>query len=205
MLWKTNDAAFERLFQRHVEHVREAAETLGALLSNLPEHHDHAQKIVELEHRCDDIAREAHELLDNTFITRLDKSDIVLLVDHLDDIVDCVKAVADRIVAYNVRQAPAEAGEIVRLVVDMVRILQATIVKLYGIRVITAREQLLALQRLRDEADRRMNTGLGTLLREGQDWKGVMIWKDIYDKLQTIILRCGDVIDTVVSVSRKEA
>ena len=79
------------------------AEHLRKLAMNFPEIGDHLQRIRQEEHEADDLAHQALDRLDRTFITPFDREDIHTLVGGLDDIVDTIDALAKRFPLYHVK------------------------------------------------------------------------------------------------------
>src|SRR5213596_696639 len=75
-----------------------------ALAKQFPEITAPLQRIREEEHAADELAHQALERLDRTFITPFDREDIHTLIGELDDIIDTIDALAKRFPLFHVKQ-----------------------------------------------------------------------------------------------------
>ena len=205
MFWKTNDKKFEQIFKDHITNTVQAAHELVRLFGNLQGKDVAVRRIVELEHKGDELAKEAHELLDGTFITRLDKSDIIMLLDKLDYIVDFIKSAAVRVAIYDLTEEKKEAVKFSRTVLKMAEMLQEVFCEISRIPLVAAKKQAVALKDLEEEADRLLYYSLRQLFLAEKDWKKAVAWQDVFENLERITDQCEDVINIINSVARKEA
>src|SRR3954464_15254801 len=95
------DTVFFDLFEQMSLHAVKSAEHLRQLARDFPNIQTPIQRIREEEHAADQLAHQALERLDRTFITPFDREDIHTLVGGLDDIVDTVDAIAKRVELYH--------------------------------------------------------------------------------------------------------
>ena len=79
--------------------------------------------IIEYEHRADRVVDEIHELLDNSFILRLDVQDAMELTDELDNIIDGMRKVAIHLDIYQaqIKDLRPDAREVLTLGEEMVQ------------------------------------------------------------------------------------
>src|SRR5438094_8698429 len=96
------DTVFYELFEDLVQHVVASAKHLNQLVGQFPRIEALLQMIRNEEHEADNLAHQALDRLDQTFITPFDREDIHTLVGGLDDIIDNVDAVTKRIALYHV-------------------------------------------------------------------------------------------------------
>lgn len=205
MFWKNNDQAFEQIFKDHMTNTVRAAEELQKLFNDLSNRETHIQKIIELEHQGDRLVAQAHELLDGTFITRLDKPDIILLIDQMDHVVDVIKATASRIGIYRMQTTQPGALKTVEIIIRMTRLLEQVFGNIPKLDPADVKQKVLALKALEEEADLEFARDLESLFATENDMKSVVIWKDILQMLEKTTDLCKSVINTVNSIVRKEA
>ncbi len=205
MFWKTNDKKFEQIFKDHITNTVQAAHELVRLFDNLKNKEATVRRIIELEHKGDELVKEAHELLDDTFITRLDKADIIMLLDKLDCVTDFIRATATRVAIYNLIKERKEAKHFARMVCKMTEMLQEIFGGISCIPLALAKKQSIALKDLEEEADRLLYYALRQLFLTEKDWKSVIAWRDVFENLERITDYCEDVINIINSVARKEA
>src|SRR5947208_9003084 len=98
------DTVFYDLFEDLVQHVVASAKHLNQLVGQFPRIEALLQLIRNHEHEADNLAHQALDRLDRTFITPFDREDIHELIGGLDDIVDTVDAIAKRVQLYHFKQ-----------------------------------------------------------------------------------------------------
>src|ERR671916_2080053 len=104
------DRAFFDLFEEAANNVLRAAELLDEMLRTFPEHHDLARSILLCEQEGDRITYDMIQRLNSTFVTPIDREDILELASGLDDIVDLTEEVADYVGLYKI-EAPMEQAQ----------------------------------------------------------------------------------------------
>src|ERR1044072_5566347 len=103
------DRHFFDLFEESATNALRAAELLDEMLDTFPEHADLARSLLLGEQEG---ARTPYDLiprLNSTFVTPIDREDILALASGLDDIVDLTEEAADYLVPYP-RPAPLDQG-----------------------------------------------------------------------------------------------
>lgn len=83
--------------------VLESAKMLDEMMDNNEDFADYASKIHFIENRCDDLTHQVISDLNDTFITPIDREDIFALVNSLDDIVDTIDTIAQRLNMYKLK------------------------------------------------------------------------------------------------------
>src|SRR5438270_8267314 len=101
------DRVYFELFEEAGQNVLQAADLLDRLLATYPESKELAQDILVCEHEGDRITHDIINRLNHTFVTPLDREDILALASALDDIVDYTEEVADYLGLYKI-EAPMD-------------------------------------------------------------------------------------------------
>src|SRR3954463_15178078 len=101
------DTVFFDLFEGLSRHGVTAAEHLRQMCKSFPNIDTHLQRIRVEEHAADELAHQALDRLDRTFITPFDREDIHTLVGGLDDIIDGVDPLAKRFPLFHVKAMEA--------------------------------------------------------------------------------------------------
>src|SRR6188508_2811424 len=96
------DTVFYDLFEGLAAHGVSCAGHLQKLAKEFPNGMEQIGRIREEEHAADQLAHQALDRLDRTFITPFDREDIHALVGGLDDIIDGVDALAKRFPLFHV-------------------------------------------------------------------------------------------------------
>src|ERR687888_2196941 len=101
---------FFDLFEEAGGNILRAAELLEQMLRHYPENSELAREILICEQHGDRITHDIVQRLNNTFVTPIDREDILALASALDDIVDYIEEVADFLGLYKI-EAPMEHAQ----------------------------------------------------------------------------------------------
>lgn len=160
-----------------------------------------ADQIKAAEHAGDTITHETVKRLRENWITPLDRNDIHELISRMDDVLDLIDAVAERVVLFRVRLAAPEAGELAGLLLSACEVLCRAIALL---RTMARAPEILELcveaNRLENAADTVYRRALADLFQPGNDPLTVMKWRDIFDSLESAADRCEDVANIIEGV-----
>src|SRR5438093_1398180 len=124
------DTVFFDLFEALAKHVVASAEHLLALTRQFPELTAPLQKIREEEHSADELAHQALDRLDRTFITPFDREDIHTLIGELDDIIDTIDALAKRFPLFHVKKMEEGFVAQAELLVDATKVVRDAVSRL---------------------------------------------------------------------------
>ena len=154
-----------------------------------------------MENAGDKITHETIARLHKTWITPIDRADIHSLITALDDVLDLIEAVAERVSLYEVKNLP----EFVVKLADSLKAATVAVDKAVKLlpQVKQPKEMLdlcVEINRLENEADDAYRHGLAALFRGGYDAIEVMKWRDIIDNLESATDRCEDVANILEGI-----
>ncbi len=176
---------FFDLFERAGTNIVEAAALLDRMLHEFPDSADLAHDIRACEQRGDLIVHEVIARLNQTFVTPIDREDILQLSSALDDIVDYTEEVADFLGLYKIEAPMEPAQRLARVLLDATREIAAAIPKIRHFADISA--HTVEAHRIENEGDRITREALAALFEHGTDTMVVIRWKDIYERLESAI------------------
>ena len=104
------DREFFDLFEEAAANVVRGADLLDQMLAHYPDRSDLARDIVICEQEGDRITHDIHTRLNSTFVTPIDREDILTLTSALDDIIDLIDEVSDYLGLYKI-EAPMEQAQ----------------------------------------------------------------------------------------------
>jgi uncharacterized protein len=160
-----------------------------------------ASAIKDAEHAGDTITHATVKRLHETWITPLDRFDIHGLISRMDDVLDLIEAVSERVVLFEVQSAPPEA---VALSEVLVRGCEAMVKAMELLPDMGKAPEILKIcveiNRLENEADGLYRKAIADLFKHGNDPLLVMKWRDIFDSLESASDRCEDVANIVEGV-----
>jgi len=194
---------FFDLFEQQGTNIVAAARVLEELVHDYGNAKAKAEQVKDLEHAGDTLTHEIVKRLNTTFVTPIDREDIYALASRLDDVLDLIDAVADRLLIYKI-SAPTEGC------VDMAKVIvktaEATDRAVRCLRTLSPyyHKHCIEVNRLENEADRLLRDLLAALF-EGVEPIEVIKWKEIYETLESVTDRCEDVVNVIEGIVLKMA
>src|SRR5689334_1832303 len=113
----TRDAVFFTALSDHAQKSAAASRLLADMFERIEDAPSIAERIKDLEHDGDKITHTCLAALHQTWITPLDREEIHSLITRLDDILDCIEAVSERVVLFEIKTSTPEARELAQKVV----------------------------------------------------------------------------------------
>ncbi|MFC2006847.1 DUF47 domain-containing protein [Chloroflexota bacterium] len=197
---------FFDLFESSSHNVVKTAEKLRELVDSWDNIGARVAEITDLEHEGDSITHQIMEQLNRSFVTPIDREDIVLLAHSLDDVTDFIHAAADAMLIYKVNPPDQRAKELADLVV------QAALEVENAIRHLRRRgeskqifQRCVEINRLENMADRIYRLTIGELFENSNDITHIIKWREIYEHMETATDRCEDISDVLEGVALKYA
>jgi uncharacterized protein len=184
-LLRGSDREFFDLFERAGANIVRAAELLDEMLARYPESQSLANDILVCEHDGDHITHDIFQRLNQTFVTPIDREDILQLSSALDDIVDYTEEVADYLGLYKIEAPMAQAQRLAGVLRDATRQIAAAIPMIRGFKDIG--DRMVEVHRLENEGDRLTREAIASLFETGIDPMVVIRWKDIFERLENAI------------------
>jgi uncharacterized protein len=184
-LLRGSDREFFDLFERAGMNIVRAAELLDEMLARYPETADLARDILACEHDGDRLTHDVINHLNQTFVTPIDREDILQLASALDDIVDYTEEVADYLGLYKIEAPMAQAQRLAGVLRDATRQLAAAIRLIRDFKDIA--DRMVEVHRLENEGDRITREAIASLFETGIDPMVVIRWKDIFERLENAI------------------
>ena len=180
-----NERAYFELFEEAGRNVLRTAELLDAMLSNYPDSRELAVEIKQCEHEGDRITHDIIHRLNHTFVTPIDREDILALASALDDMVDYTEEVADYLGLYRIEAPMDQAIQNARVLHAAARQVAEAIPQLRGFRDVS--RYTVEINRLENEGDRITRGAMASLFDTGIDPMVVIRWKDLFERLEAAI------------------
>jgi len=194
---------FFDLFERNVQTVATAAKELANLFDNYTNVPEKVAHLTELEHECDYVTHQIMEQLHRTFVTPLDREDIQLLTERLDDVMDFMEDAGNAMLLYRIEQPTSRSREFAGILVAITEEL-VTAVPLLRNRSKIKRilEHCVEINRLENEADVILRHALAELF-DGTEITEVIKWREIYEHLETAVDKGEDVANVLEGIVLK--
>ncbi len=198
--------AFFDYFDRMAEKTLEGSRALVEMLEAFDDVAERAGRIKTIEHEGDMLTHDCIEELHKTFITPIDRDSIHRLVTRMDDVLDLIESVAQRMALYDVGAATPESVGLARVLLLSVEQVGKAV---RGLRDMKNAREILAecveINRLENEADTLLRVAVGGLFRDVKDPLTVMKWKELYEGIEEATDRCEDVANLVEGIVLEHA
>ena len=198
------EVRFFDLFDQQSENIIKAAQLLREQFYNFADARAKAHAIKEVEHQGDSLTHEIVKRLNTTFITPIDREDIHDLATRLDDVLDFMEAVAERLIVYRIKEPTSASRALTDVIVDIAHATDRTI-KCLRTMDPGFHEHAVEVNRLENSADKLLRDSLAELFDAQADPIEVIKWKEIYETLETVTDRCEDVANVIEGIILKMA
>jgi predicted phosphate transport protein (TIGR00153 family) len=196
--------AFFPAFERHAAVMVKAAITLRGMVAGGDQLKLRFQKILDLEHEADGIAREVLLGLRTTFITPFDRADIQSLITSMDDSVDQCKATAKAIMLFEMTNFEPDMRKIADAVVDCSELAQRAVALLSDVakNATALNEICLQITHIEGNADDAYDRGLELLYKKvkGGDALEYIRGSEVYKHLEDTVDSLDDVADEIQGI-----
>lgn len=198
------DQEFFLMFEKAAQNILDGAELLKELLDQFDNLKERSRAIEEIEHKGDTITHDIVRKLNTTFITPIEREDILALASAIDDVIDLIHAAATRITLYKLTESTPQAKELGFLILKSTRELQR------GIGCLSKNmgevyDHCVEVNSLENEADRVCRDAIAFLFDNEKDPIMILKWKEIYETLETATDRCEDAANVLEGVALKNA
>ena len=189
-------------FEDHAKCIVAAAQCLRAVISGKAEFETAFRTIRERESAADAITKVTLEAIHRTFITPFDRGDIHDLTTALDDIIDLIEDIMQRLAIYEIRDFTPEMvhqAEILErcatMLCDGMPLLRATTRNASALSAIRVR-----IAELEGEGDATLREGLRKLMKSDGNAIAIIERKELYELLEDAIDRCQDAADVIQGI-----
>ena len=203
MRFLPKDEGFFVLFDQLAARLRTSSALLKELFSDPSRLEELAVKIKAEEHAADATTFEVMQRLDRSFVTPLDREDIHLLANRLDNVVDLIDGTARRAQMFQITERREPAILLLDVLVECATVIAE------GVRQIrtpaAVYQSARRVKELEEKADTLYAQAIGALFAGAPDPLVVIKWKEIYDNLEHAVDECEDVANVLESISLKNS
>lgn len=202
---KSNE--FFVLFEESAEYFYQATLLLDEVMMDHRKADIKVKEINDLEHRADKVNDAIIDKLNQTFITPIDREDIYAIANGLDDGVDQLQGMLQRIVIYHTGEAREGALRLTKLLIESTAEIKRAAALLNSIS--KNQNELLAItskiDKLESEGDHVFRGELAYLFEYVKDPIELIKWKDLLEGLEETLDHCERMADLLKGVVMKYA
>ena len=199
---KKQDTFYFDTFTACAAHAVKASEILRRCISDYDP--DNLGPILDEIHKVEhDADMKKHELINvlaKAFITPIEREDIMLMSQCLDEVVDKMEDVVLRLYCDNIRSIKPEMIAVVDVLERCCSEMHAMIKEFSNFRHSrTLRDKIIAINTLEEEADALFIHNMRVLHTEETDPIAIIVWRDVYRYIE----QCADACEHVADACEK--
>jgi hypothetical protein len=202
-LFVPKEREFFDLFEQAAANIVLGADLLDQMLRDYPERADLARDILICEQEGDRITHDIISKLNSTFVTPIDREDILDLASALDDVIDFTEEVADYVGLYKIEAPMEQAQRQAGVLVQATRQIAEAMPRMRDFANIS--HYTVEIHRLENDGDRIIREAVASLFEGGIDPMVVIRWKDIFERLEAAIDATESVANILEGIVIKNA
>ncbi len=199
MFAKKKDIFFETM-ERISDNLLNAVERFSAGIKARENVAVFAKTMKELEKTGDNFTHTIYAELNKTFITPIDRDDILALASSLDDVVDGVEACASRFDMYQMELNDPYFIKFSEIILESAQEIHKAIALLSTKKLLAIREHTIKLNDLENVADDLLRDCIKELFATVKDPIELIKYKEVYEMLELTTDCCEDVANTLDSI-----
>lgn len=160
----------------------------------------------KVEHAADEKKHEVLDALVKAFITPIEREDIILLSQNIDEVTDKIEDVMLRLYYNNIQSIRPDSLELVSIVVkscDMVKLMLKEFASFRHSK--SLRDHIIAINTLEEQADQVFVTSMRELHTTCTDLVEIICWREVYFYLEKCTDACEHVADVVEQIVMKNS
>lgn len=167
---------------------------------------DMIEEMHEVEHAGDEKKHELLNVLAKAFITPIEREDIILLSQNIDEVTDKIEDVLLRMYCNNIKSVRPDALELVAVVIECCDELKEMLEEFPRFKNSKKlHEKIVNINTLEEKADQLFISSMRNLHTTCDDPVMIIVWREIYIYLEKCVDACEHVADTVESVIMKNS
>lgn len=202
-LFQPKDKIFHNLFEQTADISVKISELfLSAMKESGEKRFEMLAQTGHLEHQADDLAHNLYVELSKNFITPFDREDIHELAAAMDDVVDYIDEVGNKMKNYDFTEFNEHVLKIAELNNDSVKELRNAIFGLRDMKNLhKVTDSCLKVHGYESKVDLLYNQAMGELVRNNKDNPvKIIVMKDLYEELELASDKCQDASNVIESI-----
>jgi len=199
MKLKKKDIFFQTL-ENMADTVVQAADYFSQHVSNLEDVLEFANEMKKYESQCDTYTHTIITELNKTFITPIERDDIMDLTTSMDDVMDGLEATASRFYMYQLGKPDEYMVQFAEILRQSAYEIQKAIHLLSQKKLLAIREYTIRLNDLENQGDELLRICIKDLFATVSDPILLIKKKEIYERLETTTDTCEDVANMLESI-----
>ncbi len=164
-----------------------------------------SRKIKEYEKKGDTYIHELIVSLNKTFITPLEREDILALAMKMDDVLDGFEQWSTRFEIYGITHSDEFMTKFVDILLESVTEIAAATTLLNKKKLLDIRQHVIKINDYESECDELLQASIRNLFKMEKDPIKIIQYKELYEMLEDIADSCEDVANTLETIIMRNA
>ena len=203
---KNND--YFKIFVELLDYSCQAAKLLIEVMTDYhPEElEQRMEEMHEIEHSADLAKHQMMEQLAREFITPIEREDIMLMADFIDNVTDAIEDVLMRLYMFNITVIRKDALEVASIIAQCCEELKKALEEFGNFRKSkTLHKHIVEVNRLEEVGDKLYTEATRRLYVSEMNPVAVAAWTHVFHILEKACDACEDVSDVIESVMMKNS
>ena len=195
-------------FIKVTEYIEESSNKLKELMNdyNGEKLDKSIEEIHKLEHSSDRVVHKMREYLIKDFLPPIEREDIAVIINKLDDIEDGIDEIAIDFKILNVKKVKEDILEFADILVQASKAVKGVFEKLSDLKhPELIKEKVIVVNKLEEQGDRVYERIVSNLYKEEKDSIELIKWINIYRCFEETIDSCEEISDCIQDVIMKNS
>ena len=204
--FKKDDGSFFQWLEEAAVNMLQASRALKELCYNYADPQGAVERLHDYEHAGDSLGHRIYDKLNKTFVTPMDREDIVSLYSAIDDVTDLVHSVADLMATYKVDSITPTAKQLADCIVGCAEEVAKAVPHLRRRAELgQIQSSVIQINSLENKADDLLREGLADLFSRPDQVLHIIKWRDIYSEMEEATDKAEDIADVLRGLVLKHA
>jgi len=159
-----------------------------------------AETMKEYESKGDKLIHEIIVRINKTFITAIEREDVMELAVKLDDVLDGLEGCASRLYMYDIIEPDETMVKFGQIIQDSTHQILLAIQLLQQQKLAAMKEYIIRINDLESEGDELLRSSIRQLFKSTTDPIHIIQFKEIYEILEDVMDHCEDVANAMETV-----
>lgn len=152
----------------------------------------------ELEHKGDTKKHEMTQTLAKAFVTPIEREDLALLSQNIDEVTDSVEEILQGFYIYQIKTVPPAALNFTKKIIESCRVMKEMFDEFINFKKpAKLHDYVVELNRVEEECDEIFIEATRALVDEFKDPLDIISWREMYNRMERCADACEHVGDTV--------
>ncbi|NLM50636.1 MAG: DUF47 family protein [Clostridiaceae bacterium] len=194
------------LFIEEAKICHKAALELEKLINGKLNDEERIAQIHQIEHEGDKLQHTLLDHLNRSFITPIEREDIILISKYIEGTIDSIDEVAIMFNMLSVSKARTEAHAMAKLIVNGSKILLDATEEFKNFKKSKKLPELIVeINHIEEDGDKLYQNAVKELFSKESDVLEVIKWQNIFDIMETVLDKLEDAADAMESVIVKNS